>query len=296
MSALKKLIRSAARFYLTYTPLKKGRYPLMMLVHKIADEPITVEVETKDRGRMVLQLDDLMQFPVFYNIFEAQYKTCLDAILHDAKVVIDVGANIGQYALYFAFHGKKVFAFEPMPSMIERLNTHIAMNNISDKITLVTKALTSSNGTLKFSLPKAENSGTASTVLGRSQNTDELIEVEGITLDDYLASINFQGSVDLIKIDIEGAELFALQGMKNLLSSQNKPVLILEMNDDMMKMAGYTPDGVVEFLKPFGYQAYEITRSGFSGPEEKILSLSENYAFLTQEHLQKTQISALVNK
>lgn len=267
----------------------------MMLVHKIADEPITVEVETKDRGRMILQLDDLMQFPVYYNIFEAQYKRSLDAILQDAKVVIDVGANIGQYALYFAYEGKKVFAFEPMPSMIERLKKHIAMNNMGDKITLVTKALTSTNGMLKFSLPKAENSGTASTVLGRSQNTDELIEVEGITLDDYLSSINFQGSVDLIKIDIEGAELFALQGMKNLLSSPNRPVLILEMNDDMMKMAGYTPDGVVEFLNQFGYQAYEITRSGFSGPQEKILSLSENYAFLTEDHLKKVQISALVH-
>jgi len=267
-----------------------------MLVHKIADEPITVEVETKDRGRMILQLDDLMQFPVYYNIFEAQYKSCLDAILQDAKVVIDVGANIGQYALYFAFQGKKVFAFEPMPSMIERLKKHIAINNAGDRITLVTKALTSSNGTLKFSLPKAENSGTASTVLGRSQNTDELIEVEGITLDDYLASINFQGSVDLIKIDIEGAELFALQGMKNLLSSPNKPVLILEMNDDMMKMAGYTPDGVVKFLKEFRYQAFGITKGGFRGAEERKLSLSINSAFLTQEHLEKPQISALVIK
>ena len=55
-------------------------------------------------------------------------------------------------------------------------------------------------------------------------------------------------------------------------------------------------DDVIEFLKPFGYFAYEITRNGFNGPEEKILSLSENYAFLTQEHLKKEQISALVMK
>ena len=245
---------------------------------------------------MRLELNDLMQFPVYYNIFEAQYKTCLDAILKDAKVVLDVGANIGQYALYFAFQGKKVYAFEPMPSMIERLKMHISMNNVSDKITLVTKALTSTNGQLQFSLPKGENSGTASTVLGRSQNTDEIIQVEGITLDDYLRSINFSGTVDLIKIDIEGAELFCLQGMKNLLSSPNKPVLILEMNDDMMKMAGYTPDEVAEFLKQFGYKAYELTRNGFRGPDEKILSLSENYAFLTDEHLKNRQISALIIK
>lgn len=267
-----------------------------MLVHKIADEPITVEVKTKDRGRMILDLQDEMQFPVYYNLFEAQYKKCIDAILNDATVVCDVGANIGQYTLYFAFKGKKVYAFEPMPNIIDHLKKHISLNAVEDKITVVTKALTSSNGTLKFSLPKSDNSGTASTVLGRSQNTGEIIEVEGITLDFFLSTIRNKEKIDLIKIDIEGAELFSLKGMTSLLSSENKPILILEMNDDMMKMAGYVPDDVLHFLEQYGYEAYELTKYGFRGPDKEILSLSENYAFLTKEHLNNAQISELIVK
>lgn len=243
---------------------------------------------------MLLELDDLMQYPVYYNIFEAQYEACIEAILVNARVILDVGANIGQYALYFAYQGKKVYAFEPMPSMIEKLRQHIAMNHLEDKITLVTKALTSENATLKFSLPKSENSGTASLVLGRSQNTDEIIEVEGVMLDTLVASGVIQEPVDLIKIDIEGAELFALKGMKELLAKQHKPVLILEMNEDMMKLAGYHPDDILEFLAPFGYKAYELTKKGFRGPDERVQSLSENYAFLTEQHIASAAIKRLV--
>lgn len=266
----------------------------MMLFHKHVSEPITVEVSTKDRGKMVLDLEDLMQYPVYYNIFEAQYEACIEAILTNAQVILDVGANIGQYALYFACKGKKVYAFEPMPSMIEKLQQHIRMNHLEDKITLVTKALTSENATLKFSLPKSENSGTASLVLGRSQNTDEIIEVEGVRLDTLVASGVITEPVDLIKIDIEGAELYALRGMEELLAKKHKPVLILEMNEDMMKLAGYHPDDILTFLSPFGYKAYELTKKGFRGPEERVQSLSENYAFLTEAHIARNEIKKLI--
>jgi FkbM family methyltransferase len=268
----------------------------MMLVHKHVSEPITVEAKTKDRGKMLLDLEDLMQYPVYYNIFEAQYEKCIEAILVNANVILDVGANIGQYALYFASKGKKVYAFEPMPSMIEKLTRHISLNHLENQITLIPKALTSENGTLKFSLPKSENSGTASLVLGRSQNTDEIIEVEGVTLDTLIGSGMVTTPVDLIKIDIEGAELYALRGMQGLLSKEHKPVLILEMNEDMMNMAGYHPDDIVDFLAPFGYKAYELTKRGFRGPEERIQSLSENYAFLTHEHLAYKEILNLIYK
>jgi len=140
-SPLKSLIRKTVRAYLTYTPIKLGRYPLMMLVQKFAGEPVTVEANIKDRGWMILDLDDLMQFPVYYNIFEAKYDKSLYALLDGCDVAIDVGGNIGQYALLFARHSNKVYTFEPMPKMIERLKNHIAMNRLEDKLILVTKAL-----------------------------------------------------------------------------------------------------------------------------------------------------------
>ncbi len=291
---IKSLARKALRAYLTYTPIKKGRYPLMMLVHGWASEPVTVEVETKDRGRMKLELDDLMQYPVYYNIFEAKYDTVMKALLKDTNVTLDVGGNIGQYALWFAKYSRKVYTFEPMPKMIERLQYHITINHLENKLILVTKALSNEHTTLKFELPKSANSGTASTILGRVANSSEIIEVEAITLDEFIAQEHLEGTIDLIKIDIEGAELFALQGMSGLLFSDQKPILILEMNDEMMHLAGYSAEDLYSFLKGFGYQAYEITKQGLRGPVSAIDSNSENYCFLTISHTQKPSIKGLI--
>ncbi len=292
-SFLKSIARKALRTYLTYTPVKKGRYPLMMLIHSWAGEPVTVEVQTKDRGTMKLQLDDLMQYPVYYNLFEAKYDKVMQVILKDTDITMDVGGNIGQYALLFAQYSKKVYTFEPMPKMIERLQYHIRLNHLENKLTLIPKALSNKQDTLKFQLPNAANSGTATTVLGWANNSNEIIEVEAIRLDDLIEQEKLQGRIDLVKMDIEGAELFALQGMTGLLSSDHKPMLILEVNDDMMRLAGYSAEELQTFLSNYGYTAFEITKRGLRGPVDHIASLSENYCFLTQKHLDKPLIKPL---
>ena len=291
---MKNIIRKALRFYLTNTPIKLGRYPLMVALHKYLSSPELVEIRTKDRGKMLVNLEDLMQYPVYYNMFEAKYLKVMDSLLENSDITLDVGGNIGQYALYFATKSKKVYTFEPMPSMIERLKHHIKINHLENKLELVTKALSNENGTMRFSLPSAANSGTATTILGRKANTDEIIEVEAITLDEFIAKNNITGRIDLIKIDIEGAELFALQGMTKLLSGRDNPILILEMNDEMMNLAGYTFEDVLSFLKKFGYKAFEITKKGLLGPHTQISSNSENYCFLADEHLKMEKIRRIL--
>lgn len=293
-SALKSIARKALRFYLTNTPIKKGRYPLMMLVHGWAKEPVTVEVETKDRGRMVLELDDIMQFPVYYNIFEAKYDHVMKTLLIGSDVVIDVGGNIGQYALLFTKYARKVYTFEPMPKMIARLKRHIDMNGLNGKLVLISKALSNKPDTIQFELPKSANSGTASTVLGRVANSAEIINVEAVRLDDLVASGEIAGRIDLVKIDIEGAELFALEGMAGILQLPEKPILILEMNEEMMGLAGYGAAEIQSYLAQFGFKPYEITKRGLRGPNERIASDSENYCFLTAEHTSKPAIKALI--
>src|SRR5258706_16120454 len=101
-SVIKSIIRKAVRFYLTYTPIKKGRYPLMMLANKIASEPVTVEVNTKDRGRMKLDLDDMAQIPLYYNIYEWRDTPIIISLAENTNTILDIGGNIGQMALLFA--------------------------------------------------------------------------------------------------------------------------------------------------------------------------------------------------
>ncbi len=290
-SSIKRLLRHGLRSYLTYTPVKLGRFPLMMFFHKFLSEPVIEEVATKDRGRMILEIDDWTQYTMYYNLYESKYDKIMLALMKDTNVVLDIGGNIGQHTLWFARYAKKVYTFEPLPRLIERLKKHIAMNRLENKVTLVTKALSDEPKTLRITDPEPGMSGIASTILGRNQN-EKTVEIDAIRLDDYLDSEGVK-TVDLINIDIEGAELFALKGMPELLKRCSPP-LILEMNDLMMGLAGYTFDDVQNYLSQFGYQPYQMLKNGLSGPVPKIISDSENFCFLTAEHLQMQKIKDIV--
>src|SRR5207302_2349607 len=104
--------------------------------------------------------------------------------------------------------------------------------HLENKIILSRIALSNTKGKIKFGLPPKKNRGTGSTIL-TEENRKNIIEVGVITLDEFIAAHNIS-DIDLIKMDIEGAELFALQGMTKLLSDENNPILILELTLSMM--------------------------------------------------------------
>jgi FkbM family methyltransferase len=282
-SVLKSIIRKALRTYLTYSPITKGRYPLMMLVHKYASEPVTIEVKTKDRGKMKLDIDDMAQFPLYYNIYEWRDSPTIISLSKGARVILDIGGNVGQMALLFTQYAKKVYTFEPIQSKAERLSENIKLNHLQDKIILSQIALSNFKGKIEFGLPQIGNGGTGSIVI-TEQSKNNTVEVDAITLDEFIEQNNIS-DIDLVKMDIEGAELFALQGMTSLLSGQNKPILILEMTIIMMKQAGYGTKELLSLLDSFGYQCYEFTKNGLKGPFSEVFPQSENYCFLTSEHL-----------
>lgn len=290
--SLKSLFRSALRSYLTYTPIRLGRYPLMMLLHPLLSEKKQVEVETKDRGRMLVDLEDWTQYTLYYNLYEAKYLKTITALVAGTDTVLDVGGNIGQHALLFAKYAKKVYTVEPWPRMIERLRKHIAMNHLEKGVELIPFAASTQDEELTFSYPETGLSGTASTVVGREENTAQ-IKVKAVRLDAYLTAKGVT-KLDLIKLDIEGAELFALKGLESFLSASESPILIMEVNDLMMGKAGYSAQDLREFLAKFGYEPYEITFKGLS-VEDPSKSDSENFAFLTKKHLQMPKVKSLLN-
>ena len=264
----------------------------MMLVHKFASEPVTVEVETKDRGRMILDLDDMAQFPLYYNIYEWKDTPTVVSLARNSNIIFDIGGNIGQMALLFSKYAGKVYTFEPIPAVAERIEKNIKLNHLESKIILSRVALTNFKGQIKFGLPPDSNRGTGSTVITESSKNNT-IEVEATTLDDFILQHGIQ-DIDLIKMDIEGAELFALKGMKSILSKTKKPIIILEMTLAMMKQAGYGPNELMSFLQQYGYACYEFAKDGLHGPVSEVHPLSENYCFLTADHLRMEKVKGVL--
>ncbi len=264
----------------------------MMIANNIASEPVTVVVKTKDRGVMKLDLDDMAQIPLYYNIYEWRDTPTIISLVQNTNTILDIGGNIGQMALLFAQYAKKVYTFEPILETAERLAENIKINHLENKIILSKIALSNSKGKIKFGLPPKGNRGTGSTVI-TEQSKNRVIEVDTITLDEFIKQNNIS-DVDFIKMDIEGAELFALQGMAGLLSSDKKPIIILEMTIVMMNQAGYGSKELLDFLSAFGYQCYEFTKNGLKGPLSEVSPLSENYCFLTSEHLHMDKVKNIL--
>lgn len=148
-------------------------------------------------------------------------------------VIIDIGANIGYYTILFARLGKEVHAFEPEPENFKLLQKNIRVNKITNAI-IVQKAVSNKNGTVNLKLNKLNTGGHHITSL-----TKETIQIETIRLDNYIKQADF------IKMDIEGAEILALNGMPNILSNPNLKLLV-EYNPQALDNFGF--DGTAFLL------------------------------------------------
>jgi len=127
--------------------------------------------------------------------------------------IIDAGANIGLSIIYFKelYPNSEIIAFEPDENVFEALEHNIKMMKYSD-VKLVKKALWNSETTLNFMVEGADGGRVA--VKG---DIDRVVKVETVTLREYL-----NRKVDLLKIDIEGAEISVLESCNDLLSNVDR--------------------------------------------------------------------------
>lgn len=173
------------------------------------------------------------------------------SVVKEGDIIVDLGANIGYYTLLAArLVGKKgkVYAFEPEPMNYSLLLKNIELNGY-DNIVAVQKAVSDVNKRVKFFL---DSKDTGAHSIYQPGNKGQFLEVESVTLDDF-----FEGKghpIDVIKMDVEGAEMAAFTGMDRIIRE-----------NENLKM-------FVEFYFP------GIERSGGS-PQEFIRRLLEDYRF-----------------
>jgi FkbM family methyltransferase len=152
----------------------------------------------------------------------------MGSFLREGDLVVDVGANIGNHTLYLAMVvGCRVIAFEPNPLLLVPLNKTIALNDIEDRVSLVSKGVGAAEARGVFSNLNPTNLGAQSITLIDQINKTDHESVEVIPLD----GIAFEGPVKALKIDVEGMELDVLQGAMHLIEN-NRPHLFIESHDE----------------------------------------------------------------
>jgi FkbM family methyltransferase len=144
------------------------------------------------------------------------------------ETVLDIGAHIGRYTLTAARQGSKVVAVEPEPSNYELLRENIALNRFS-KVTALQQALSIDERTHQFYIARPGDTATSSLEPEwRKQipGPRKIVRVQSQTLDQFTDSLGL-GTVDWLKIDVEGHEASVLQSGHATLARTNR--LIIEV-------------------------------------------------------------------
>lgn len=192
-----------------------------------------------------------------------------DQFLSDGAVCIDGGANQGIYTLAFATAvGDRghVIAVEPMEGPIAVLQEGARINDLTN-ITVLQKVLYERTDELR--LDHTQGIGGASIL--RDHGGRSTIPVEATTIDHIVDDLSLT-RLDLVKLDIEGAELAALQGAEYALRTF-QPILSVEAHpDEFVAMKA--------FLHPFGYEPALFDVSGSLERIEKIEAKEPNVLFV----------------
>ncbi len=181
------------------------------------------------------------------------------AVLRPGDTAIDVGANFGYYTVLAARlvgPSGTVHAFEASARMFAYLQQTVALNAF-DQTVLHWRAVAERSGRRTFHEAPAGLSGLGS-LRSLGAQTAGVSVVPAIALDDLLADLP---RVRLIKIDVEGADFLALQGMRRLLE-RDHPYLISEFNAAWFRELGQSADDAFQFLVDHGYGVERIAPTG----------------------------------
>jgi len=169
--------------------------------------------------------------------------------------VIDLGANIGYYTMLMArsVGGMgKVYAFEPDPGNLTLLRKNIAANGYKN-IQVETAAVSNQSGRVKLHKEKWND---ATPSLWASAHTTSFVDVDCIRLDQFFDQN--QVSIQLIKMDIEGAEAKAFEGMEQVIKRSPGLVIITEFLPTVMDSLGTRPFDFLANLERRGFKLFNI--------------------------------------
>lgn len=189
---------------------------------------------------------------------------------------VDIGSNIGliSLAVLKAVPDAIIYAFEPSPAAFKSFFTTIFSNRLENKIRLSEVAVSNKNGEMEFSVHSdRDSSGDGLVDTGRAESAAHSIKRKVVTLDAWWEENN-KPKISVIKIDIEGAELWALEGATTCID-KNKPVIFLEISVENLKAYPHSAMDVFVFFDTHRYQLSNL--EGKQCTEKNILEMVKNY-------------------
>ena len=186
--------------------------------------------------------------------FEQEVIKLAEKYVKDGTCVLDVGANYGQMSVHFAKLNQngKIYSFEAEPYIAMILQKNVLANNCTN-VKLVPGAVYNETGK-KLIFPEPDFKRFISYgSYGIDPNATEGRVVESITID----SLNIPEPISFMKIDIQGSDLFALQGAKETICRNKMPILF-EFEEQFQDEFHTSFNDYVDFVRSINYRFEKI--------------------------------------
>lgn len=208
--------------------------------------------------RFSLDLDDNVQRSLFYvGTYEGRFLRLMTTEVRAGDVYVDVGGHIGIDALAVADRMKKageghVFVFEPAADSSAHIRRGADLNGLSALVTVVECGLGAKSGELVLRADPHYLPGDAAV---RSQfNEGEIVAVTpAMSFDEWCENAGIE-RVDLVKVDVEGAELDVIFGMQRSLRRFQPRLVAVEISQKRLRQAGHSPAMIDRLLADCGYR------------------------------------------
>jgi FkbM family methyltransferase len=200
---------------------------------------------------MALVLGDVISDSIaFTGIWEPRLSRHLVRLARQGGTMIEVGANLGYFTLLWVAGapGNRCFAFEASPRNTELLQANVTSNGFASRVVLLPIAAGKEAGSLSFAMGPPDQTG-----WGGFADTanDTTIAVRVVRVDEV---VDPSEEVALLKVDIEGADTWALKGCERLLQAQRIKQIWFEQNKPRMRGLGIGEAEAEEFLRSVGYK------------------------------------------
>jgi len=216
-------------------------------------------------GKLIVDTTDLLMSPwlLLDGVWEPDVTEWFKATLKPGMTFIDVGANVGYFTVMAAFlvgRQGRVVAFEAMPSTYELLVKNVIVNWMETFTTAENLAVYSDTRSLKFYVRKFYHGNSSLASIsheeGRLYDDIEEIDVQARSLDEYLCEK--PAKPDVIKVDVEGAELQVFRGARRTLAENPDVIVMCEWSQDQIRTAQDDPAELANELREQGFKVYRI--------------------------------------
>lgn len=203
-----------------------------------------------------LMIGDVISGQIAINgFYEWKLSQKIQELAKKGGLFVDVGANIGYFSILWASGDpkNKIVAVEASPRNQASLQKNVINNNIEQQVTVLCSAAGSENKNVAFTVGPKDQTGWGG--IGPGVQGWEMIETQMIRLDSYFN----EEIIDVMKIDVEGADVLVIEGCERLLANRQIKILLFEQNDSRMQTLGVTSDRAFALLRKHGYTLQKVS-------------------------------------